>query len=159
MLRMQGERSREARVQVSLHQGTAIAVSLWSHLELTVCVWTMRVRKSGITERALRESHTHGQPEMNLRRRRCDPTAPEVVIVSSLVTAHRAVSLFVSLSPSQSRSTRRKTGRARRRPLRVREYIPAERDTHHTKNTEGRGRKERTTQDPTHACSCISVCM
>ena len=128
----------------------------------------------GITEQALRESHTHGQPEMNLRRRRCDPTAPEAVVVSSRVTAHRAASPFVSLSASQSRSTHCQTGRARRRHLRVREDIPATRDTHHTKQPptdrreggrEGRkegggqgtpsprrrGRKERPTAEPTQA--------
>ena len=93
----------------------------------------MHVRQSGITEQALREAYTHGQPEMKLRRGRCDPTAPEVVLVSSRATAHRAASSFVSLSASQSRSTHCQTGRARRRHLRVREDIPATRDTHHTK--------------------------
>ena len=94
--------------------------------------------------------------------------------MSSRATAHRAASSFVSLSASQSRSTHCQTGRARRRHLRVREDIPATRDTHHTKQPptdrreggrEGRkegggqgtpsprrrGRKERPTAEPTQA--------
>jgi len=118
----------------------------------------MHVRKSGITERALRKSLTHGPPEMYLRHRRNDPPAPEVVIVSSRVFAHRASSLFVSLSSSQSLSTHRKTRRARRRHLRVREYIPAQRDTHHTKTTNGDARSEPPRTQLMYVLACMCAC-
>ena len=70
---------------------------------MTVCMCTMRVRRSGTAEQALRESHTHGTPEMNLRRRKFDPAAPEGCESSQVACPHTVHPLSLCLSLHLSR--------------------------------------------------------